>query len=78
MKDGRIGLDYKSAHAVDLDTSAVLAAPAHHAANSPQRCGDTKILPETLDKTTQNLAAVGSAPTCEEPAELVTDKGYHS
>ena len=73
LKDGRTRLAYKPEHAVDLDTGAVLAAPVHHADR-----GDTKTLPATLEQTTQNLAAVGSAPTCEEPAELVADKGYHS
>lgn len=73
IKDGRTRLAYKPEHTVDLDTGAVLAAPVHHADR-----GDTKTLPETLDKTTRNLAAVALAPTCEEPAELVADKGYHS
>ena len=35
-------------------------------------------LPDTLAETEANLAAVDLAPTCEEPAELVADKGYHS
>jgi transposase len=73
MKDGRTRLAYKPEHAVDLDTGAVLAAPVHRADR-----GDTKTLPETLEEAEQNLAAVGAAPTCEEPAELVADKGYHS
>ncbi len=53
MKDGRTRLAYKPEHAVDLDTGAVLAAPVHHADR-----GDTKTLPETLEETTRNLAAI--------------------
>ena len=73
MKDGRTRLAYKPEHSLDLDTGAILAAPIHHADR-----GDTKTLPDTLDKTAENLAAVDLAPTCEEPAEVVADKGYHS
>src|SRR5207248_4441013 len=40
--------------------------------------GDTATLPETLATTEANLAAVGAAPTAEDPAGLVADKGYHS
>src|SRR4051794_4987610 len=32
----------------------------------------------TLEAAEANLAAVGAAPTPEDPAELVADKGYHS
>jgi transposase len=73
MKDGRTRLAYKPEHSLDLDTGAILAAPVHHADR-----GDTKTLPDTLDKTAENLAAVSLAPTCEAPAEVVADKGYHS
>ena len=40
--------------------------------------GDTATLPDTLEAAGANLAAVGAAPTPEDPAELVADKGYHS
>ena len=73
MKDGRTRLGYKPEHAVDLDTGAILAAPVHHADR-----GDTKTLPDTLEKTGENLEAVDLAPGDEAPAELVADKGYHS
>jgi len=73
MKDGRTRLAYKPEHAVDLDTGAVLAAPVHHADR-----GDTKTLPETLEKTARTLHSVDLAPHAEAPAELVADKGYHS
>ncbi len=73
MKDGRTRLAYKPEHAVDLDTGAILAAPVHHADR-----GDTKTLPETLEKTALKLDAIKLSPTVEAPAELVADKGYHS
>jgi hypothetical protein len=44
----------------------------------PADQGDTATLPDTLEAAEANLAAVGAAPTPEDPAELVADKGYHS
>ena len=73
LKDGRTRLAYKPEHAVDLDTGAIVAAEIH-----PADQGDTTTLRETLKAAAANLAAVGAAPTPEEPAELVADKGYHS
>jgi transposase len=73
MKDGRTRLAYKPEHAVDLDTGAIVAAEIH-----PADRGDTTTLPETLEAAAANLAAADAAPTPEEPAELVADKGYHS
>jgi transposase len=73
LKDGRTHLAYKPEHAVDLDTGAIVAAEVHAADE-----GDTATLPGTLGAAEANLAAVGAAPTPEEPAELVADKGYHS
>src|SRR3954452_2684757 len=73
LKDGRTRLAYKPEHAVDLDTGAIVAAEVHAADR-----GDTATLPGTLEAAEANLAAVGAAPTPEEPAELVADKGYHS
>jgi transposase len=73
MKDGRTRLAYKPEHAVDLDTGAIVAAEIH-----PADQGDTTTLPETLAAAEANLAAVDAAPTPEDPAELVADKGYHS
>ena len=40
--------------------------------------GDTTTLPKTLAAAEANLEAVDVAPTAEDPAECVTDKGYHS
>ena len=73
LKDGRTRLAYKPEHAVDLDTGAIVAAEIHAADQ-----GDTATLPETLKAAEANLAAVAAAPTAEDPAELVADKGYHS
>ena len=73
LKDGRTHLAYKPEHAVDLDTGAIVAAEVH-----PADQGDTATLPGTLAAAEANLAAVGAAPTPEDPAELVADKGYHS
>ena len=60
-------------HAVDLDTGAVVAAELH-----PADEGDTTTLSKTLAAAEANLEAVDTAPTAVDPAECVTDKGYHS
>ena len=73
MKDGRTRLAYKPEHAVDLDTGPIVAAEIH-----PADRGDTATLPGTLEAAAANLAAVDAAPTPEQPAELVADKGHHS
>src|SRR4051812_20649051 len=73
LKDGRTHLAYKPEHAVDLDTGAIVAAAVH-----PADRGGTATLPGTLEAAEANLAAAGAAPTPEDPAELVADKGYHS
>ncbi len=73
LKDGRTHLAYKPEHAVDLDTGAIVAAEIH-----PADQGDTTTLPATLAAAEANLAAVDAAPTLEDPAELVADKGYHA
>ena len=56
-----------------LDTGAVVAAELH-----PADEGDTTTLSKTLAKAEANLGAVDAAPTAEDPAECVADKGYHS
>jgi transposase len=73
MKDGTTHLAYKPEHALDLDTGAVVAAELH-----PADEGDTTTIAKTLAAAEINLEAVDGAPTAEDPAELVTDKGYHS
>ena len=73
LKDGRTRLAYKPEHAIDLASGAIVAAAIH-----PADQGDTTTLPETLQAAEANLATADAAPTPEEPAELVADKGYHS
>jgi len=73
LKDGRMHLAYKPEHAMVLDTGAVVAAEVH-----PADQGDTTTMPGTLASAAKHLAAADAAPTAEAPAELVTDKGYHS
>lgn len=73
MKDGTTHLAYKPEHAVDLDTGAVVAAELH-----PADQGDTKTIAKTLAVVERNLAGVGAGPTADDPAECITDKGYHS
>jgi transposase len=64
---------HRSEHAIDLDTSAVVAAEMHSADR-----GDTMTLPDTLESAAQYLATVKAAPSAEAPAEMVADKGCHS
>src|SRR3954462_11923651 len=73
LKDGRTHLAYKPEHAVDLDTGAIVAAAVYAADR-----GTPAPLPDTLGAAEANLAAIRAAPTPEDPAELVADKGYHS
>jgi transposase len=73
MKDGTTHLAYKPEHAVDLDTGAIVAAEIHFADR-----GDTSTLSDTLQTAEENLTRAGKAPTEEDPAECVGDKGYHS
>jgi len=73
MKNGSTRLAYKPEHAVDLDTGVIVAAPIH-----PADQGDTNTLDPTLKAAAQNLAGISKAPTCEDPCDLVADKGYHS
>lgn len=51
----------------------MIAAEIH-----PADHGDTTTLPTTMMAAAEHLAAVDAAPTPQDPAELVADKGYHS
>jgi transposase len=73
MTDGTTHLAYKPEHAVDLDTGVIVAARIH-----PADQGDTRTLAATLEQAEAMLDLVGLAPTPEDPAEMVADKGYHS
>src|SRR3954454_24904403 len=72
MKDGTTQLAYKPEHAVDLDTGVIVAARIH-----PADQGDTQTLAATLEQAEAMLDLVGLAPTPEDPAEMIADKGYH-
>ena len=63
-------LAYKSEHAVDRASGAMLAAEIHAG-----DCGDTSSMEATLDAANENLASLGD----EAPEILcaVADKGYH-
>jgi IS5 family transposase len=70
MKDGTTHLAYKSEHAVDLATGAMLGVGIY-----PADQGDTSCITETLAVVEENLAALGD--TAPELLCVVTDKGYH-
>ena len=82
MKDGSTHLGHKAEHAVDMETGAVVAVTLQGANQ-----GDTASYVETLAQAGEQIAAVAEAVNSEQagemvnpegPAELVTDKGYHS
>lgn len=82
MKDGRTHLAHKAEHAVDLETGAVVAVTV-----APADQGDTTTVTETLAQAGEHIAEVACDVNSEErgevvdsdgPANLVTDKGYHS
>jgi transposase len=82
MKDGSTHLAHKAEHAVDMETGAVVAVTLQGANR-----GDTTSYVETLAQAGEQIAEVAEAVNSEQagevvnaegPAELVTDKGYHS
>lgn len=82
MKDGSTHLAHKAEHAVDMETGAVVAITLQGADQ-----GDTTTIVETLAQAGEQIAEAAAAVNSEEvgeivnpegPAELVTDKGYHS
>jgi len=74
MKDGRTHLAHKAEHAVDLDTSALVAVTLHGA-----DVGDTTSLVETAIAAAEQIEAAHAArPTPAVLAAIVADKGYHS
>jgi transposase len=71
MKNGTTHLAYKSEHAIDLSSGAMLAAEIY-----PGDCGDTECLQGTLDASQDNLHTLDD----DEPPQILcvaTDKGYH-
>lgn len=79
MKDGSTHLAHKAEHAVDLETSAVVAVTLQ-----PATDGDTWTVYETVCAAGKNIceaarnASEVAATNPEGPAEIVLDKGYHS
>jgi len=82
MKDGSTHLAHKAEHAVDLETGAIVAVTLQAADQ-----GDTTTIVETVAQAGEQIAEVAAAVNSEEagervnpegPAEVVTDKGYHS
>lgn len=79
MKDGRTHLAHKVEHAVDMETSAVVAVTLHGGCTA-----DTESFAATLDEAVEVLGDVLSDPEFsrslhESPlCEVVADKGYHS
>jgi len=69
MKNGDTHLAYKAEHAVDLETTMVVAAPIYHANEA-----DSETLTETLAVAQENLKEAGSE---QKINEAVADKGYH-
>ena len=70
MKDGRTHLAHTAAHAVDLETGAIVGVTVQDA-----DAGDTTTMVETLIEAADHVAAVDGASGI---AEVVGDKGYHS
>ena len=81
MKDGTTHLAYKTEHAVDLDTGAIVAITTHGGAT-----GDSESVRETLPAAGFAVAEQIDTPTAQGAykvheqglREVVTDKGYHS
>src|SRR5438128_9364755 len=74
MKDGRTHLAHKAEHAVDLDTSALVAVTLHGA-----DVGDTTSVVETTITAAEQIeAAHAASSTPAALTEIVADKGYHS
>ena len=76
MKDGRTHLAHKAEHAVDVDTSAIVAVTVQGADE-----GDTSTIGKTLEEAEGQLDAVMEKSDQVHPdglSEVVADKGYHS
>jgi len=70
MKDGTTHLAYKAEHAVDLETSLIVAAEIYHADQ-----GDAQTLEDTVQMAQSNLGESGSDVQME---DVAADKGYHA
>src|SRR5258708_7959967 len=74
MKDGRTHLAYKAAHAVDLETGALVAAPQQDA----DRGNPTTTIKPVMAGGEKGEAAQAAVQAPEPLAEIIADKGYHS
>jgi transposase len=70
MKDGTTHLAYKAEHAVDLNTSLIVAAEIYHADQ-----GDAHTLEDTVQMAQTNLREAGSDVQVQ---DVAADKGYHA
>jgi transposase len=70
MKDGTTHLAYKAEHAVDLNTSLIVAAEIYHADH-----GDAQTLEDTVQMAQTNLREAGSDMQVQ---DVAADKGYHA
>jgi len=70
MKDGTTHLAYKAEHAVDLNTSLIIAAEIYHADQ-----GDAQTLEDTVQMAQTILRECGSDVQVE---DVAADKGYHA
>jgi len=70
MKDGTTHLAYKVEHAIDMESSLILASPVYSGIEH-----DTATLAKTLEDAQINLVRAGSD---SEVSEAVADKGYFS
>jgi transposase len=74
MKDGRTHLAHKAEHAVDLDTSAIIAVTMQGADQ-----GDTTTIVETAIAAAEQVEAAQAEVQAPQPLEeIIADKGYHS
>lgn len=74
MKDGRTHLAHVAEHAVDMETTAIVAVTVQGADR-----GDTQTIHTTVMEACENLREVQDAGhDVEVMEELVADKGYHS
>jgi transposase len=73
-KDGATDMIYKTEHAVDLDTGAILDADVLFG-----DMGDPNHLSERIINTQSRLSEISDNPIEEKPAETITtDKGYYN
>jgi transposase len=74
MKDGRTHLAHMAEHAVDMETTAIVAVTVQGADR-----GDTQTIHRTVTEACENLREIQDAGhNVEVVQELVADKGYHS